>query len=135
MKKCSACGEVKDFDLFQKRAASKDGLTSSCDACLKVRDKARYLKEREYRLERNKIYMSSEKGKQSHKESVKKWQDNNREKRAAHVILGNAVKYKKIVKQPCTVCGELKVEAHHDDYSKPLDVVWLCVKHHNQTHG
>ena len=38
----------------------------------------------------------------------------------------------KISRKPCQVCGELKVEALHMDYSKPLDVVWLCRLHHVQ---
>lgn len=37
-------------------------------------------------------------------------------------------------KQPCEVCGEMKVDAHHDDYSKPLSVRWLCRKHHLAHH-
>lgn len=40
-----------------------------------------------------------------------------------------------LVKQPCEVCGALKVEAHHDDYSKPLDVRWLCRIHHIEHHN
>lgn len=40
----------------------------------------------------------------------------------------------KIIKSPCEVCGELKVEAHHDDYNKPLQVRWLCRKHHDEHH-
>ena len=39
-----------------------------------------------------------------------------------------------IKKQPCEVCGLLDVEAHHDDYSKPLEVRWLCRKHHLDLH-
>lgn len=38
-------------------------------------------------------------------------------------------------KQPCEVCGsKTNLEAHHDDYSKPYDVRWLCRIHHNEHH-
>lgn len=35
----------------------------------------------------------------------------------------------KILKQPCEVCGGLNVKAYQEDYSKPLQVRWLCVEH------
>ncbi|GAG03219.1 unnamed protein product, partial [marine sediment metagenome] len=34
----------------------------------------------------------------------------------------------------CLVCGDEKTEAHHEDYSKPLEVKWLCKKHHSELH-
>jgi hypothetical protein len=40
-----------------------------------------------------------------------------------------------LVRQPCEVCGNPKVDAHHDDYSRPLDVRWLCRAHHNEHHA
>ena len=70
----------------------------------------------------------------AHKAAAEKWKQRNRVKRAAHVILGNAVRSGKIVPQPCWVCGE-KAEAHHPDYDQPLSVVWLCPSHHKQTHA
>jgi len=39
-----------------------------------------------------------------------------------------------IIQKPCEVCGEIKVEAHHDDYNKPFDVRFLCQKHHLEHH-
>ena len=49
--------------------------------------------------------------------------------------LRNAV-YRGIVKRlPCEICGEEKVHGHHDDYSKPLEVAWLCNSHHMQLHA
>ncbi len=39
-----------------------------------------------------------------------------------------------IEKHPCVVCGDTKVEKHHPDYSRPLDVIWLCPKHHRRLH-
>ena len=41
----------------------------------------------------------------------------------------------RLVPLPCEVCGEAKAQAHHDEYSKPLDVRWLCVEHHRAHHG
>ena len=40
----------------------------------------------------------------------------------------------KLFRKPCVVCGELKSHAHHEDYSKPLDVIYLCPKHHSAVH-
>ena len=45
------------------------------------------------------------------------------------------IKRGKLVREPCKVCGTELVEAHHKDYAKPLDVVWLCRPHHLKTHG
>lgn len=38
------------------------------------------------------------------------------------------------IKKGVCFCGETKVEAHHADYDKPLEVTWLCRKHHLSTH-
>ena len=56
-------------------------------------------------------------------------------KNTARDITRYAVKTGKIVKTSCEVCGCIKAEAHHVDYSKPLIVRWLCHKHHMQIHG
>jgi len=40
----------------------------------------------------------------------------------------------RLPKQPCKVCGEVKTQAHHEDYSKPLEVVWLCAACHKKRH-
>lgn len=45
-----------------------------------------------------------------------------------------AVANGKLARQPCEVCGDEKAQAHHDDYSKPLDVRWLCRAHHLDLH-
>jgi hypothetical protein len=45
-----------------------------------------------------------------------------------------AMKRGELVKEPCLFCDEERVEAHHHDYSKPLDVTWLCVRHHRLAH-
>jgi ribosomal protein S27AE len=63
------------------------------------------------------------------------WQEKNPEKRAAH----KAVEYHKLIgnlkQQDCEVCGRQNTHAHHDDYSKPLDVRWLCPACHKREHS
>ena len=51
-----------------------------------------------------------------------------------HNIFKYAVRRGEVVKQPCVRCGEKKSFGHHDDYSKPLDVIWLCALHHRERH-
>src|SRR3990167_11210832 len=41
----------------------------------------------------------------------------------------------RLVRQACEQCGEPKTDAHHDDYSKPLDVRWLCRSCHRIFHS
>ena len=57
-----------------------------------------------------------------------------REKIRIRGKLQYAIKIGKILKQPCEMCGVPQVDAHHDDYSKPLDVRWLCRPHHIEFH-
>lgn len=52
----------------------------------------------------------------------------------ARAVVGHAVIAGRIERAPCAVCGALPSEAHHSDYSKPLDVTWLCRAHHRELH-
>jgi hypothetical protein len=58
------------------------------------------------------------------------------EKYKARTAVGNALRDGRLRRMPCEVCGSMRVQAHHADYSKPLDVRWLCFKHHREhEHG
>lgn len=52
------------------------------------------------------------------------------EKIKARTAVKNALASGKLTRLPCRFCGEPKVHAHHNDYSKPLDVEWACPKCH-----
>lgn len=57
------------------------------------------------------------------------------ERRRAAIATGAALENGTLVRQPCEVCGTQRyIDAHHDDYSKPLEVRWLCRSHHKQHH-
>jgi hypothetical protein len=57
-----------------------------------------------------------------------------RVKAAAHSLVAGAIASGELTQQPCEVCADPNTVAHHKDYSKPLDVNWLCRVHHMQAH-
>ena len=57
------------------------------------------------------------------------------QKRRARIAVDNAIRDGRLIPKPCERCGfALGVQAHHEDYSKPLEVVWLCTKCHGARH-
>lgn len=48
---------------------------------------------------------------------------------AAYAKVAAAKRKGLLIPQPCVACGA-NAEAHHPDYSKPLDVIWVCRGHH-----
>jgi len=51
----------------------------------------------------------------------------------AHDLVGYALRVGRLKRKPCEVCGK-RGEAHHDDYTKPYEVRWLCRFHHVHHH-
>jgi len=55
-------------------------------------------------------------------------------KQDARMAVRVAIRSGKLKRKPCRVCGSGDTEAHHNDYTKPLKVEWLCTIHHRQHH-
>ena len=58
----------------------------------------------------------------------------NPDKCKARQLLNYAIKIGMIERLPCEVCGGVKSQGHHDDYTKPLEVKWLCPVCHTTLH-
>jgi hypothetical protein len=56
------------------------------------------------------------------------------DKTDARAAAQKAVRDGVLKRGPCEDCGDPDTEAHHDDYSRPLDVRWLCRRHHSDWH-
>ena len=118
---CSTCRQVKDLSEFYK-ISGKRGYHHVCIACNLAAHQARrkdpaYLERRriQARNARKKLLQTPE----------------GRMKYAARQMVMLAIKGGFMVRKPCEVCGAYPAEADHRDYSKPLDVQWLCRTHHN----
>lgn len=56
-------------------------------------------------------------------------------KRRAHYAVTRALQTGSLLRRPCEICGSSPVDAHHPDYKHPLEVRWLCRKHHVAVHA
>lgn len=65
----------------------------------------------------------------------KRYNKKNRIKKLAKDSVHNAIVSGRMKRLPCSICGNEKSEGHHPNYTKPLDVIWLCHKHHKEQHG
>jgi hypothetical protein len=134
LKTCFKCNTEKPLTEFYKHPQMGDGHLNKCKECAK-RDVNEH---RAANLDRIREY---DKGRSSQphrvlmrQRVVLQWRAEYPERYAAHRRVNYALRSGRLVRLPCWVCGE-KAEAHHPDYSMPLDVVWLCPAHHKQLHA
>ena len=95
--------------------------------------KLNYLKHRDAELLRKQTYHKTAKGRDVLYQSIKAYRQRFPERQRARQILQYHLRKGKVVKLPCR-CGARDVQAHHPDYSKPLEVVWLCSTCHGEAH-
>jgi hypothetical protein len=74
-------------------------------------------------------------GKDTWLKSHREYEARNPHKVAARRKVSNALQAGTIQKLACAQCGSPRAQAHHPDYSKPLEVIWLCRKHHQEEHN
>ena len=136
MKTCFKCGAEKPLTDFYKHPKMPDGHVNKCKVCNKRDVRENRLKNVEYyRAYDNKRYSENHNGFRDRIYArTPEWRKANPEKYMAHTAVGNALRDGRLVRGVCAVCGDPKVHGHHHDYSKPLDVTWLCPAHHSQLH-
>lgn len=63
-----------------------------------------------------------------------KWRASHPKERWAHMALASALRRNLLERGACEVCGSAQTDGHHDDYDRPMEVRWLCRKHHKAVH-
>lgn len=138
--KCGTCKTYKPEGDFYIDVKTTSGVASVCKAChikasMRTRDKdnARETNAAHMRRARKE---NPDKFRERDREASKKKRQKSPEKVAARAAVNNAIKRGEIVKpSACEQCGkEKRLTGHHDDYSKPLTVRWLCYSCHGKEH-
>ncbi len=149
MKLCRECNVQKTLNEFYKHAAMSDGHLNKCISCVKtrvnkhrennleaLREYDRKRSNEPHRVEARKAYQQTDSGKLAKRKANHAYLKRSPMVYAAHVIASNAMRDGKLIPASCcSVCGSVeKIEGHHDDYTKPMDVRWLCEKCHKSWH-
>lgn len=141
---CKHCAQDKPAEGFYKSSPSKckdctkDAVKRHRQANLeRVRAYDRMRGSQAHRVAARAEYRKTAAYAESHEAAALRWSAKHPERRKANTLLGNAVRDGRVV--PWPVCAlplcESAPHAHHPDYSRPLDVVWLCPSHHKQAHA
>lgn len=141
MKPCIKCSETKPLDEFYAHPMMEDRHLNKCKACTKADVRAN----RAARIEYYRAY-DRQRAKQPHRvEARVEWQKENPKarpekdplKREARVKLRSAVLRGEVIRSPeCEICAvPCDTHGHHDDYTKPLDVIWCCTACHALIHA
>lgn len=146
MKRCFKCAQELSPQDFYRHPKMKDGRLNKCKKCTKLdvtnHRQNNLEKTREYdrnraslphRIKARKTYSKSIRGQISERKAKINWTLRNPHKKRATQMVNNALRNGKLLRQGCVKCGHV-AEAHHEDYSKPLEVVWLCDFHHKERH-
>ena len=149
MKTCRKCNQTKQLTEFYKHKEMLDGYLNYCIECVKARvakhRQANLEKVNEYdrnramlphRVQARKEYAQTDRGQEARRTAHANYRQRFPMKYAAHVVTRNAIRDGKLIPATsCSVCGSTeKIEGHHDDYTKPLEVRWLCEKCHKAWH-
>lgn len=148
-KTCFKCGLTLSRDCFYKHPRMADGLLGKCKACTRSDvqknradnvDRYRsYDNDRAllpHRVVQREEYARSPEGRATHARALAESNRRYPERVNARAIFRRAVKRGEVTPWSCCAVPECdrKPQAHHPDYSRPLDVVWLCSTHHRAAH-
>ena len=135
MKICTLCNQAKSLHEFYKANGCADGHAGQCVACVRARARIRHTQKvdeiRAYDRQRSKLpHRVLQRVQQTQKE-----REQSPERYRARTAVNNAVRDGRLLKMDCAFCGVSKTVAHHHDYSRPLDVTWLCSPCHARFHA
>jgi hypothetical protein len=134
MKVCTKCGKEKELYEFYKDGRREGRLRSICKLCMGSAGAEHRKKNPEYYSTYSRAWRTENKDLMD--SYIKRYVEKYPRRRKARGVIGDAIRCGKLIRpEVCSSCGASGLtEAHHEDYSKPLEVVWLCKQCHAQVH-
>lgn len=133
--RCSKCKKQKPADEFCKNKSNPNGLADYCKPCHNKHVKEWQRKNKEKVNAYDATYRQTAPGKQARNKAKAKSNAKYPKKARAREMVYLAKSRGDLIPEPCETCGvTIGVHAHHDDYSKPLEVRWFCGTHHREHH-
>lgn len=129
-KTCFKCLKDKSLSEFYRHKRMSDGHLNKCKDCTKS-------DVRIHRCENDSVREYDRlRGNRQSREYFKEYRKKFPNKYKAHTLVNNYLRDGKLQRvDVCEICNSsYHVVAHHDDYSKPLEVRWLCARCHSNHH-
>jgi predicted RNA-binding Zn-ribbon protein involved in translation (DUF1610 family) len=134
MKTCRKCGQEKPETDFHRSRTAADGRQGWCKVCRVASKRKQRAANPEHYRARAREHRKTEAAMKRHYE----YKQRNREKVLAHKAVNRAIAAGRLVRPlACPSCGatDVQIHAHHEDYSRQLDVEWLCPRCHAVAHA
>jgi hypothetical protein len=128
MIQCTKCKDVKKETEFYANS-------HKCKECTKIGVRLNYRANKIHYIEYEKQREKTDSRKAFKKMQQSKHRFNNVEKYKARNAVANAIRCNRLKKGNCEICGSINTQAHHEDYSQPLNIRWLCFVCHRAEHG
>lgn len=136
MKACTVCDETKPLDHFYRNAGMRDGRLNQCKRCFLAWSRSHYKKKARDPEQAEVLRRQARRRRE-------RWQPDAIKVRARKAVERAVIAGRLVRPIECERCGAepapqsngtSSIEAHHDDYDKPLEVRWLCTTCHGVEH-
>ena len=133
-KTCFKCNILKPITEFYVHPTMGDGHLGKCKECTKKDAHSTRLRRINYYREYDRKRATLPERAKAMAAIIKAWRHQDKRRIAAHNAVARAISAGHLIRQPCERCGSFQSLAHHENYDRKLDVVWLCQRCHKQRH-
>jgi hypothetical protein len=135
IKKCRGCEENKEINEYYAHNRMADGHLNYCKSCVKKRISDQWYNNVEEMRVKDRLRQKERGIDPEYRIKRREYEKTHRteEKTRASNYVTRKLKDKRPLE--CSLCGEIaRIEGHHEDYGKPLEVIWCCPPCHRQIH-